>query len=332
MNKCIYCNYETDIVSNFNKHLKTKKHLINKENKTLKNTDTFSPSQILTNPSQILTNPSQILTNPHKSSQSLTNPSQILTNPSLILTNTSQIPHKSSQKVLVNSVENLNNYECEYCKKVFSRSDNLNRHINKYCKVKKKIINDKNILVDIKNDEKDKIMEEQKQRIDQIEREKTMMQKQIELLLDKVGDTTNITTNQHIVLNCYGNEDLTHISNNFKMELLKIPYAMIPKLIKEVHFNQNYPQNNNIYLPNKKEPYVKIYQDQTWVYKDKKETIKELVEKNYSILDDYYEGNRESLDSEENKRFISFQEKKTSKDIDKKISKNVEMVLLDGSR
>ena len=23
MNKCIYCNYETDIVSNFNKHLKT---------------------------------------------------------------------------------------------------------------------------------------------------------------------------------------------------------------------------------------------------------------------------------------------------------------------
>ena len=42
--------------------------------------------------------------------------------------------------------------------------------------------------------------------------------KQIELL-DKVGDTTDITTNQHIVLNCYGNEDLTHISNNFKMEL-----------------------------------------------------------------------------------------------------------------
>ena len=301
MNKCIYCNYETDIVSNFNKHLKTKKHLINKENKSLKSGDTFTPSQILTNPSQILTNPSQI-------------------------------PHKSSQKVSVNNEENLNNYECEYCKKVFSRSDNLNRHINKYCKVKKKIINDKNILVDIKNDEKDKIMEEQKQRIDQIEREKKMMQKQIELLLDKVGDTTNITTNQHIVLNCYGNEDLTHISNNFKMELLKIPYAMIPKLIKEVHFNQNYPQNNNIFLPNKKEPYVKIYQDQTWVYKDKKETIKELVEKNYSILDDYYEGNRQSLDSEENKRFISFQEKKTSKDIDKQISKNVEMVLLDGSR
>ena len=197
--------------------------------------------------------------------------------------------------------------------KRYFQSDNLNRHINKYCKVKKKIINDKNILVDIKNDEKDKIMEEQKQRIDQIEKRKNNDAKTNRITLDKVGDTTNITTNQHIVLNCYGNEDLTHISNNFKMELLKIPYAMIPKLIKEVHFNQNYPQNNNIFLPNKKEPYVKIYQDQTWVYKDKKETIKELVEKNYSILDDYYEGNRESLDSEENKRFISFQEKENFK-------------------
>ena len=122
--------------------------------------------------------------------------------------------------------------------------------------------------MDIKND--DNIIKEQQDKIIRIEQEKEIMQKQIELLLDKVGDTMNITTNQHIVLNCYGNEDLTHISKNFKLELLKIPYVMIPKLIKEVHFNQNIPQNNNIYLPNKKEPYVKIFEGQNWVYKDKK--------------------------------------------------------------
>ena len=45
---------------------------------------------------------------------------------------------------------------------------------------------------------------------------------------------------------------MKEISNNFKMELLKIPYAMIQKKIKD------YPQNNNIFLP--KENYVKIYQ------------------------------------------------------------------------
>ena len=74
-------------------------------------------------------------------------------------------------------------------------------------------------------------MKIQKENLERIENEKASMKKQIDFLLDKVGDTTNITNNQNIVLNCYGNEDLSHITDDLKLELVKLPYGMIQKMI-----------------------------------------------------------------------------------------------------
>ena len=68
-----------------------------------------------------------------------------------------------------------------------------------------------------KHDEQLKL---QQDKIDCMEKEKEMMRDQISLLIDKVGDITNITQNNNIVLNCYGNENLSHITDNFKTELL----------------------------------------------------------------------------------------------------------------
>ena len=95
--------------------------------------------------------------------------------------------------------------------------------------------------------------------------------------LEHVGDTTNNITNNKIILNCYGNEDMSHITDAFKAGLLKVPYVMIPKMIEEVHFNK--PENKNIYVPNKKQPLIKVYADNKWIFKDKKSTINELINK-----------------------------------------------------
>ena len=79
--------------------------------------------------------------------------------------------------------------------------------------------------------------------------ERKQYKKQIELLLTKVGNTTINTTNtNNIQLNSYGNEDMSHISENYKTRLLNIPYGMIPKMIEAVHFNNEKPENKNIVL------------------------------------------------------------------------------------
>lgn len=203
-------------------------------------------------------------------------------------------------------------FTCKYCDTTFSRKNNLNQHIKKTCK---------------KNYQK--LYEIEKCKNEVKEKEIADLYKRIDKLIDKVGNTTNITNTNTINLNCYGNEDLSHITDKFKTNLLKIPYDMIPKMIEAIHFNQHKPENKNIYLPNKKEPFIKIYCDSKWMYKDRKETIKDLVHTNYYRLDDHFDDNGEELNSSQQKRFLSFQSKwKDEPNIEEEMEKKCELVIM----
>ena len=89
------------------------------------------------------------------------------------------------------------------------------------------------------------------------------MSKQIEILLDKVGDTTNVSNvsnNNIIVLNGFGNEDISYITGDFVKKLISAgPYACIPKLVRRIHFHPKHKENHNIRIPNKSRNMAKIY-------------------------------------------------------------------------
>lgn len=160
--------------------------------------------------------------------------------------------------------------KCEYCEKTFNSHPSKRRHEIHYCK--------KSLDVIIK--EKDK--------------EKELLYTYIDKLIDQKGMTINIgkqtnNTQQNINLNSYGNEDLSHITSEFKTSLLKGPYAMIPKMIEAVHFNDKKPENMNITFPNKKENKIKIFSGDKWIYKNKDDVIDDLIDGNYFILDTHYE-------------------------------------------
>ena len=63
-------------------------------------------------------------------------------------------------------------------------------------------------------------MEKQKKQMEAMKYQHT---KEIEKLLEKVGNTT-INQTQNIILNNYGNEDLSHITDNLKNELPEVDY------------------------------------------------------------------------------------------------------------
>ena len=85
-------------------------------------------------------------------------------------------------------------------------------------------------------------------------------------------------------------------------------------------------------LPNKKENLVKVFQGDKWVYKDKNETITDLVDSKYMIMDDHFEDtkNTNGLPKYINRQFIKF--KKYYDDGDKEMVENLkkdcELVLL----
>jgi len=199
-------------------------------------------------------------------------------------------------------------FYCDYCDKVFSTIANKRRHELHRCKFNKEINN---------KDAKIKILE----------KEKKELYKKIDELIKKVGDT-NIQNN--IIINSYGNEDLSHITDKIKDELLKIPYFAIPKLIETIHFNDDMPQNKNIKFPNKKENILSVYEGDKWVYKDKNETINDLIDSKYNVLDNHYDETEGNISNYIQKSYTSFKKvyEEGDEEFVKNLKKECDMVLL----
>ena len=115
---------------------------------------------------------------------------------------------KKASSIDENDLENdkNNKYMCFNCNKFFSTKSHLKRHKSHHCKgFKEGEILEKEIE-DLKN-----LFNTQKK---EYEKEKKQLYKQITKLIDKVGNTTNIQTN-NITLNNYGSEDLSHLTDTY---------------------------------------------------------------------------------------------------------------------
>ena len=206
------------------------------------------------------------------------------------------------------------NYECELCSIEFNTKASLRRHELHRCKEEK---GDDTLY----NKEK------------QWGKEKKILYKQITALIKKAGNTTNnLNQNQNqnnINLNSYGNEDLSHITNSFKTQMLKGPFEMIPKMIEEVHFNDKKPENKNICYPNKKNNNVKIFKEGKWKYYNKEDLMDELMGNNYCILDVYYDEKKDDILSDiQKKRYLNFKDIYNSGKLDKGTKGEINLLLL----
>jgi len=168
-----------------------------------------------------------------------------------------------------------NLYKCTGCNKSFKHRRYLKQHISRYnCREN----NSKDLIIA----EKDGIIKE--------------LKSQIEKLLTKVGNnTTNNTTNNTININirAFGKENLDYIKGGFVQELIsRGPYAAIPKLLKEIHFNPEHKENCNVMIPNRKEKYAKKYNGEKWELADKNLTLEDMTDRAFNVLTDYGSGKK----------------------------------------
>ena len=203
------------------------------------------------------------------------------------------------------------NYSCDYCNKLFSTKANKRKHEIHRCTEN---VTSKDIT------------------IRKLEKEKKKLEKKIDKLLDKVGNVTNNTnnnTNNIIVVNNYGKENTNYLTVEKIKALLDRPFDSVQELIKMLHFDSEHPENHNIKITNKKEPYALVWNDPIWELRKKKAVVKDIVDKGYMMIDTTHDNMDES-----NNKFTNFQSKfdENEADIKDKIEEETEIVIINETK
>ena len=206
----------------------------------------------------------------------------------------SQNEPKMSQNEPKRAKNDPKEFQCDFCDSSFSTKANKRRHELHRC-----------------NENRDYIALYKKEK-KEWNKEKKELFKQIEKLIDKAGNniTTTYNTQNNIVLNNYGKEDLEHITDSYKTKLLKTyaPSMIIPKLIKDIHFNDDIPENKNVVFPNKKENKLKVFKEGKWFYEDKNDTINDLIDGKYNIIDEHYDEHNDKLNDIKKYKYGKFRD------------------------
>ena len=208
------------------------------------------------------------------------------------------------------------NLECPYCLKVCSRHDNLKRHF-RTCKIKK----------DQENLEKEN--QELKEVIDKL----VLENKKISSITNNTTNNNNCNNDNRIVnihINNYGQENTKYITPEYLQELIEKPFQAIPELIKFTHFNKDHPENHNIKITNKKDPFVKVLKNDKWELADRKDIIIDLIDKKHSELNNINVSEKKIhiVDRIEafNKKYIE-----DDRDTINKLYKDSELIILNNS-
>ena len=196
----------------------------------------------------------------------------------------SKMNPNESKMNLKESKNELDKLKCEYCCKFYSTNSNLNKHL-KICKIKKKT-NEQNKLILLKKD-KEELIETVEKLLIECSNMKEIIKTNNTCSNNYSNNTNSNNTNNTIIINNYGDEDTKYITKEYILNLIaNKPFKAIPEMIKHTHFNKEHPENQNIKITNKKEPYVRIMKDNKWEYHDRKNTITDLIDKQHIKIND----------------------------------------------
>ena len=109
------------------------------------------------------------------------------------------------------------------------------------------------------------------------------------------NNTSNIQNNNNtIIINNFGNESYAHISDEFKEKCIRsLTNSGVIKLIENVHFNKDVPENHNIKIHSLKSQQLSVYNNNEWNIKDKNNVLDDMIMNATASLCRHYHGSAE---------------------------------------
>lgn len=93
---------------------------------------------------------------------------------------------------------------------------------------------------------------------------------------------------QSIQVNNFGSENTGYLTSEFLSYCLLNPRKGMTSLIENIHYNKEYPENQNIRCKSLKQNVFEKYVDSEWRACDASNTLDELIKKGYRILNAHY--------------------------------------------
>jgi len=221
-----------------------------------------------------------------------------------------------------NKLIKVNEYKCEDCNKIYTTKRSLKRHLREYCKIA----------------EKNELYEIIQQMQNQIDNLKTN-QPNIIGNNNNANNTNSNNTNSNntivnnvnninnININAYGKEDISHISDNEYKNIFTKFNSMIPMLIELIHFNEDKPENKNVYISNMRSKHAYMYDGNKWILRNKSELIDDLYDKKCIIIIEKYEDLKNALNNNIIRNLDRFVDKYDDENVKNGILDRIELLL-----
>jgi hypothetical protein len=221
--------------------------------------------------------------------------------------NAAKIPQNAAkipQNAAIINDENKDKLTCKYCNKIYSRKDVLLRHINSYCKEKIKSDNDKKLIEQlleqnkqiqqinnqlIEQNEKLNLLKEENEKLNTTltsisQVSKTKNSEKINNInnsnntnnTNNSNNTINIQNNNNFIVN-FGSEDISKLTEAEILGSLKTLTSVFITFIKTVHANQRLPEFSNLQILNTRSNRGLMMEEGKFVSKTYLQIIEELI-------------------------------------------------------
>jgi hypothetical protein len=109
------------------------------------------------------------------------------------------------------------------------------------------------------------------------------------------NNVNNITNNNNITINNFGSEDISYLTPEFIEKCTCYLANGVQSMAKAIHLNVHHPENHTVKVTNVKSPFMPVMFHEKWILKDKKQVLRQLIEKIADILKCYFDDNRDDI-------------------------------------